>query len=67
LKRKNPILENVRRARDKFAAACDRDIHRISERMREITKQWKGKVVGEEEEVLGKGRAAARSRQGTRT
>lgn len=55
--KKNPILEEVWKAREDFAAECDYDIHKMFEKMREITKQWKGKVVGEEE-VLGKRRSA---------
>ncbi len=47
--RKDPIVEEVRRAREKFAAECDYDPHKMFERMREITKQWKGRVVGEKE------------------
>jgi ribosomal protein S6 len=64
--RKDPILEEVWRARDQFAAECDYDMHKMFERMREITRQWKGKVVGEEK-VLGKRRLAKRTRQGART
>ncbi len=63
---KNPILEEVWRAREKFAAECDYDIHKMFERMREMTKQWKGRVVGEEE-VLGKRRVAKRPQRGIRT
>jgi len=62
--RKNPILEEVWKAREEFAAECDYDIHKMFEKMREITKQWKGRVVGEEE-VLGKRtRAKPASRRG---
>jgi len=55
--RRDPILEEVWRARDKFAAECGYDLHKMFERYREITKHWKGKVVGEEE-VLGKPKGA---------
>lgn len=64
--RKNPILEEVWRAREKFAAECDYDLHKMFERMREITKRWKGKVVGEEE-LLRKPRVARPSSGGTHT
>jgi hypothetical protein len=50
--RRDPILEEVWKAREDLAAGCDYDVHKMFERMREITKQWKGRVVGEEE-VLG--------------
>ncbi|MBM4030731.1 MAG: hypothetical protein FJ291_02995 [Planctomycetes bacterium] len=64
--RKDPILEEVWRAREKFAAECDYDLHKMFEKYREITRQWKGKVVGEEE-VLGKRRVAKRPLRRTRT
>jgi len=57
---KDPIVEEVRKAAEKFAAECDYDPHKMFERYREIAKQWKGKVVGEEE-VLGKRRRASRA------
>jgi len=63
--RKDPILEEVWRARDKFAAECDYDPHKMFERMREITRQWKGRVVGEKE-VLGKPRVPKRPQRGVR-
>ena len=50
---KDPIVEEVRKAGEEFAAECDYDMHKMFQKMREITKQWKGKVAGEEE-VLGK-------------
>ena len=45
----DPIVEEVRRAREKIAAECDYDVDKIYQRGCEILKSWKGKVVTQEE------------------
>ena len=46
---KDPIVEEVRAAREKIAAECGYDIRRILERGRRALKKWKGKVVTKED------------------
>lgn len=46
---KDPIVEEVRAARERIAAECDYDNHKIYERGWEILRRWKGKVVTREE------------------
>ena len=45
----DPIVEEVRAAREKIAAECDHEMHKIYERGCEIQKQWGGKVVTREQ------------------
>ena len=56
---KDPIVEEVRKARQEIAAECDYDLHKMIERGREFLKHWKGKVVTKAE--LDARRAAAKS------
>lgn len=56
---KDPIVEEVRAARERIAAECGYDLKRILQRDADVLKRWKGKVVTKEE--LMKQRAAARS------
>lgn len=46
---KDPIVEEVRRIREEIFAECDYDLRKVSQRDREIMKDWKGKVVTREE------------------
>ena len=46
---KNPIGAEVRAAREKIAAECDYDLHKICEYGREVMKKWQGKIVTPEE------------------
>lgn len=46
---KDPIVEEVRIARERIAAECDHDIHEIYKRGREIFRHWRGKVVTREQ------------------
>jgi len=46
---RDPIVEEVRMARERIAAECDYDVHKIYQRGCEILKGWKGKVVTQEE------------------
>jgi len=41
----DPIVEEVHRIREKLAAECGYDMHKMMERDREFLKKWKGKVV----------------------
>jgi len=45
----DPIVEEVRKAREKIAAECDYDIHRILQRGYEIMEGWPGRVVTKED------------------
>ena len=42
----DPIVAEVRAVRERIAAECDYDLHRMFERQREIVRRWEGKVVG---------------------
>jgi len=42
---KDPIVEEVRKARQEIAAECDYDFKKMLQRERNILKNWKGKVV----------------------
>lgn len=46
---KDPIVEEVRRAREEIFAECGYDLHKLLERDRQILKDWPGKVVTKEE------------------
>lgn len=46
---RDPIVEEVRRAREEIFAECGYDLHRLMERYREVLKTWPGKVVTKEE------------------
>ena len=46
---KDPIVEEIRAIRERTAAECDFDFHKINQRGREILKHWRGKVVTREE------------------
>jgi hypothetical protein len=46
---KDPIVEEVRKARQEILAECDNDLGKLMERGRELLKHWKGKVVTKEE------------------
>ena len=46
---KDPIVEEIRAARERIAAECDYDAHKIYQRGCELLKHWKGKVVSREE------------------
>ena len=43
--RKDPIIEEVRKAREEIFAECDYDLTKLMLRNREFLKHWKGKVV----------------------
>jgi len=45
----DPIVDEIRATREKIAAECDYDTHKIFERGRAVLKRWKGKVISEEE------------------
>ncbi|MBM4049934.1 MAG: hypothetical protein FJ279_32965 [Planctomycetes bacterium] len=60
---KDPIVEEVRAARQKIAAECGYDLKKILERDREVLKQWKGKVVTKEELMKQRGRTRSASQQ----
>jgi hypothetical protein len=47
--RKDPIVEEVRAAREKIAAECGYDFRKALARDREILRHWPGKVVTKEE------------------
>ena len=53
---RDPIVEEVRIAREKIAAECDYDVHKICNRGCEILKDWKGKVVTQEEWFRSRGK-----------
>lgn len=45
----DPIVAEVRAAREQFFAECGYDLRKVTERCREIVKNWKGKVVTKEQ------------------
>ena len=52
----DPIVEEIRAIREKIAAECDYDMHKIHERGRAILDRWPGKVVDEETWFRTRGR-----------
>lgn len=42
---KDPIVQKVRRTREKLAAACGFDLHRIALRQKQVADGWRGKKV----------------------
>jgi hypothetical protein len=46
---KDPIVEEVHRARGEIFAECGYDLHKLLERCRDVLKDWPGKVVTKEE------------------
>ena len=42
---KDPIVEEVRKAREEIFAECDYDLKKLFLRCREWQRQWKGRVV----------------------
>ena len=59
---KDPIVEEVRAARQKIAEQCGYDLHRILERDREVLKKWKGKVVTRKELLKSRRRVRWKAR-----
>jgi hypothetical protein len=51
----DPIMAEIRAVRERIAAECDYDFHKMCERGASILRQWPGKVVTKEE--LHRGRA----------
>ena len=58
---KDPIVEEVRKAREDLLAECHYDLAKLMRRSRRFLKGWKGKVVTKAE--LDKRRSAARARR----
>ncbi len=46
---RDPIVEEIRKAREKIAAECNYDMHSILQRGHDIMKGWPGKVTTKEE------------------
>jgi hypothetical protein len=42
---KDPIVQEVRRIREKLAGECDFDLHKIAIRQKRLAARWKGKKV----------------------
>jgi hypothetical protein len=42
---KDPIVEEVRKAREEIFAECDHDLTKLMQRGRRFLRRWKGKVV----------------------
>jgi hypothetical protein len=53
---RDPIIEEVRTARERIAAECDYDMHKIYQRGCGILRRWKGKVVTHEQWLRSRGR-----------
>jgi len=51
---KDPIVEEVRAIREKLAAECGYDLHKMLERDREVLKHWQGKIARREELLKSK-------------
>lgn len=45
----DPIIAEIRAVRERIAAECDYDFHKMCLRGTETLRQWKGRVVTEEE------------------
>lgn len=45
----DPVVAEVRAARERLLAECGYDLHKVIERSRGILKNWPGKVVTKEE------------------
>ena len=50
----DPIVREVRAAREKIFAECGYDLHRVLQRDRELVRQWPGKVVTREDLIEGR-------------
>ena len=46
---RDPIVEEIRKAREKIAAECNYDMHNILQRGHDILEGWPGKVTTKEE------------------
>ncbi|MCC7349560.1 MAG: hypothetical protein IT446_03245 [Phycisphaerales bacterium] len=46
---KDPIVEEVRRTREKLADEAGCDLREMFRRYREVRKNWKGKVAGKDQ------------------
>ena len=42
---KDPVVEEVRAARQRIAAECDYDLHKMLERGHAVVKRWQGKIA----------------------
>ena len=51
---KDPIVEEVRRAREELARECGYDLHKIMEKCQKTVQNWKGKKVTKEELIRGR-------------
>ena len=58
----DPIVAEVRAARERFFAECDYDMKKVIERGHETVKNWPGKVITKEQ--LLKERREAESKGG---
>jgi hypothetical protein len=45
----DPIIADIRAVRERIAAECDYDFHKMCQRGEETLRQWKGRVMTEEE------------------
>lgn len=46
---RDPIVEEVRRVRERIAAECGYDVHRLLLRQSRALKRWKGRVADPDE------------------
>jgi len=49
----DPIVKAVRDARERIAAECGYDLHKMLRRQQEVMRRWKGKVADAEDLVKG--------------
>jgi len=45
----DPIIAEIRAVRERIAAECDYDFHKMCQRGEETLRQWNGRVVTKEE------------------
>ena len=56
----DPIVEEVRAAREAIFAECDYDLHKLMLRSRRVLKRWTGPVVTREDLARRRARASRR-------
>ena len=63
---KDPIVQEVRQIREKLAAECGFDLHRIALRQKRVLEQWKGKKVSYDE-LISERRSVSKVAEGRAT
>jgi len=49
----DPIVRNVRDARERIAAECGYDLHKMLDRQQEVMRRWRGKIANTKDLAKG--------------